>query len=101
MEVTTDTGHEITARKLMHIMLYDNGAVNRFEPDTKSKYPKTHFDAIVRACELFFDNHPEFLTDDDLDNIAAGELTENQEKYGIFPEYQAIDLALNSYFDIM
>lgn len=101
MEIKTDVGHQITARKLMHIMLYDNGAVNRFEPDGKYKYPKKIFDAITEACELFFDAHPEFLTDEDLDNIAAGEETENEEKYGIFPEYKLLNDVLNDYFEVM
>jgi hypothetical protein len=101
MEVKTDIGHQITARKLMHIMLYDNGAVIYCEPDGPNRYPKKIFDDITKACEIFFDAHPKFLTDEDLDNIAAGEETENQEKYGIYPEYEHLNNLLNDYFEIM
>lgn len=101
MEVSTDVGHQITARKLMHIMLYDNGAVSRFEPDGKHKYPKGIFEKVTQCCEEFFEAHPEFLTDDDLDDIAAGEQEENEAKYGIYPEYQPLNDALNEYFDLM
>ena len=101
MEVSTDTGHQITARRLMHIMLYDNGAVNRLEPDNPSKYPKKNFDAITSACEVYFENHPELLTDHNLEEMAAGEYEKNQAKFGVYPEYAALDKALNEYFDVM
>lgn len=101
MKVETDKGHEVTARQLMHNILYDNGAVNRWEPETLKRYPEKHFKAITAACENFFDAHPEFLTDEDLENIAAGELEENKLKYGIHPEYAALDDALNEYFEVM
>jgi len=99
MEVSTDVGHQITARKLMHIILYDNGLVNTFEPDTLKQYPVKYFDRITKACEVFFEAHPEFLTDEHLENIAAGELEENLEIYGIYPEYKELDEALNDYHD--
>lgn len=93
--------HEIIARQLMKIMLYDNGAVNRFEPETEKRYKSKHLKAITNACGVFFIAHPEFITDEDLDSIAAGELTENMEKYGIHPEYEALNNALNDYFEVM
>ena len=92
---------EIIARKLMQIMLYDNGAVNRFEPETEKRYKPKHLKEITRCCHTFFSAHPEFVTDDDLDNMGAGELEENKEKYGIFPEYKELDKALNAYFEVM
>jgi hypothetical protein len=101
MESKTDIGHQITARKLMHNMLYDNGAVNIHHPDNLKRYPKLIFDRITKACEIFFDAHPEFLTDDDLDDIAGGIEEDNQEKYGIYPEYKMLSDALNEYFDVM
>lgn len=99
MEVATDTGHQITARKLMEIILYDNGLVNRYEPDNISRYPKKYFDWITKACEVFFEAHPEFLTEEHLESIAAGEFEENQEIYGIYPEYAELDNALNNFHD--
>jgi hypothetical protein len=101
MEHLTDTGHQITARKLMEIMLYDNGAANRLEPDTKKRYPNKNFDRVTKACDVFFEAHPTLLTDENLDEIAAGEYNENAEKYGIYPEYKELSDALNEYFDVM
>ena len=103
MEVKTDIGHQITARKLMELMLYDNGCVYREggSSDKLSRYPKKHFDAITKACDTFFTNHPEFLTDEDLENITTGEHGEVQDKYGAYPEYKALDEALFEYFEVM
>lgn len=101
MEVSTDIGHQITARKLMHIMLYDNGAVNRFEPDKTRRYPKPIFDEIIQACSTLFDKHPDLLTDDNLEMIAAGCEDDVKEIFDTIPEYEALNEVLNRYFEIM
>jgi hypothetical protein len=101
MESNTDTGYQIVARKLMEIILYDNGAVNRFEPDDNRKYPVSHFNRITQACESLFEAHPSLLTDENLDDIASGEYEENQAKFGAYEEYRELDKALNEFFDII
>lgn len=101
MENPNDTGHQITARKLIEIMLYDNGAVNRLEPDNLKKYPQKLLETLTLACEVFFEKYPELLTDENLEEIAAGELEENEAKFGIYPEYIVLNGILNDYFDII
>jgi carotenoid cleavage dioxygenase-like enzyme len=101
MTVTNDRGHQVTARRLMEIMLYDNGAINRLEPDNLRRYPKKNFEAITNACDAFFTAHPDLLTDENTEEIAAGEYEENQTKFGTFKEYTSLDKALNDFFDRM
>lgn len=101
MEVSTDVGHQITARKLMHIMLYDNGVIIYCEPDNEARYPKFVFDKITKACEVLFDKHPELLTDDNLELIAAGCREDVDKIFKEIPEFENLDKLLNEYFDIM
>lgn len=93
--------YEIIARELMKIMLYDNGAVNRWEPETEKRYKKSHLKAITNGCEDFFSLHPELVTDDHLNNIGAGMEEENDDLYRIYPEFKNLDIALNKYFEVM
>ncbi len=94
--------YEVAARELMKIMLYDNGAdYNKMANETEARYKKKYLKLITNACEEFFGKYPQFITDEDFENIAAGELTENQNLYGIYPEYNNLNKALNEYFDVM
>ena len=99
MEVKTDTGYQIVARKLMEHVLYDNGAVDCWHPDNRSMYPKKHFDAITKAAEVYFEAHPEMLTDENLDEIASAGEDENNDKFGIHTEYAELDRVLNEWFN--
>lgn len=101
MENSQDRGHQITARAIMHNMLYDNGCINRIKPDGLKRYPKKIFNQITKACGLFFEAHPELLTEDNLDEIGCGMEEENEAKFGIYPEYELLNNLLNEYFDIM
>lgn len=94
-----DKGHLQIAIQMMVNIIYDNGMVNRFNPEHISTYPTKHVREIARTAGIYFEAHPDLLTDDDLNNICCGEYTENQEKYGIHPEYEAMDNALNSFFN--
>lgn len=96
MKTQIDLGHIEIARSLMKDIMYANGMVNRWRPE---KYPKKHVNRIAKSAGIFFDAHPEFLTDDDILNMADGFVEENQEKYGIYPEYKQLSDDLNEYFD--
>lgn len=96
---TLNPQHEIIARRLIQNILYDNGMVNRWEPESQKSYPKSHVRKISIVAGIFFDSHPELLTDDDLSNICCGEETENESKYGVYPEYKALNDSLNNYFN--
>lgn len=45
--------------------------------------------------------HPELLTDENLEEIAAGFEEDNEAKFGIYPEYVVLNGVLNDYFDVM
>ncbi len=101
MEVSTDIGYQIVARKIMESMLYDNGAVNRLEPDNEKRYPKVIFNEITLVCEKLFEKCPELLNDDNLELIACGCEDDQNELFGKYPEYDVLNEVLNRYFDIM
>ena len=91
-----DLGHIEIARSMMKEIMYDIGMVDRWHPE---KYPKKYVNAIAASAGVFFDAHPEILTDDDIYNICCGFVEENQEKYGELPEYKQLDIDLNRYFN--
>lgn len=91
--------HLEMAKSLMEEMMCCNGAVNIAEPLTDKRFGKPHLYAIARAAGAFFDAHPDLLNDDVINQMADGDWDENQETFGIYPEYKALDDALNEYFD--
>lgn len=92
------TKWEIVAIQMMREILYDNGGVNRFNPEP-NHWPVQHTRRIAKAAEIFFTAHPEFLNGEDIQSMCAGEEGENQARFGIHPEYAALEEALNKYFD--
>lgn len=87
---------DIIAKELMREIMYDNGMVNRWNPEV---YPKKCVDSISVAAGIFFEKNPDVLTNEHINNICCGEYTENQEKYGILEGYSELDEALNKYFN--
>lgn len=84
-----------TATKLMRNILYDNGMVNRLEPEF---IDPVWVEKISPIAERFFLIHPNLLTDDVLDEIATGEVDEIQRKYGSLTGFADLDNVLNEYF---
>lgn len=94
-----DKGHLQIAIQMMVNIVYDNGMVHRFDPEHSSTYPLKHVREIALTAGIYFDAHPELLTDEDLEQICCGEESEVQDKFGIHPEYQPMSDALNNFFD--
>jgi hypothetical protein len=94
-----DLGHLQIAIQMMVNITYDNSMVNRFDPERTSTYPVKYVREISRTAGIYFDAHPELLTDENLDEICCGEETEVAGKFGIHPEYQPMSNALNEFFD--
>jgi hypothetical protein len=84
---------------MMVNIVYDNGMVNRLDPERANTYPINHLRAIAISAGKYFDSHPELLTNENLDEICCGEESEAQTKFGFHPEYQAMSDALNNFFD--
>lgn len=93
--MTKEESEEI-ARAIMRAIQYDNGCVNRGE---KEKYPKRHLHAISMACNTFFSNYPHLINDEVIEEFAAGEEMELEEKYDGFEGFVTLDRALNAYFN--
>lgn len=90
---------DVIAKHLMAVIIYDNGGINRFQPEIEAMYPIDDVDRISIAAKNFFSVHPEFFNKEDMESICDGEETENEEKYGIYPEYQGLNDALNQFFN--
>lgn len=87
---------DIIAKQLMKEIMYDNGMVDRWHPE---KYPKKYVDKISLVAGVFFENNPDVLTNEDIENICCGELSENEEMYGKLHGYENLSKALNDYFN--
>lgn len=101
MEVITDNDYQIVARKMMEILLYDNGGININEPDNLKRYPIFIFDDITVACKIFFGTHPELLTDENLEEICTGEFSKIQNKYSQYSGFKKLDTSLGEFFNIL
>lgn len=88
--------HIEIAKSLMKEIMFDNGMVDRWHPE---KYPERWVNKIAKSAGVFFDAHPELLTNEDIENICCGEMEENEQKYGSLPEYEQLNKDLNNYFD--
>jgi hypothetical protein len=76
---TTATG-EIIAKAMMKAIQYDNGMVDRWNPE---RYPTNWVNRIGNIAELFFDDNVSVkLCDETIDQICAGEQGENETLYG-------------------
>lgn len=96
MEQLTKEQSDIIAMQLMKEIQYDNGWVDRNNPES---YPNKWIDKISPYAQVFFSANPNLLTNDDIENICCGELGENQELYGNLVGYKELDQVLNKYFD--
>ncbi len=84
------------ASDLMRRIMYDNGMVDRFRPESQSiEWAKV----IAPIAQKFFDANPDLLTDEHLDNITAGEYSENLALYSHLAGWKELDNALNAFFD--
>lgn len=87
---------EEKARRLMKEIMYANGCVNRWNPET---YPEEHVEVISKVANTFFGLHPELYNNDDILNICDGCLDENTMMYGHLKGYKELNDALNDYFE--
>lgn len=83
----------IIARELMELIVYDNNMV--VERESWRKYKRK----IQRECEKVFSLHPDFATDEWLENFAIGEATEKEELVKQYPELKRLDDLLNEFFN--
>ena len=88
--------HRDIAIKLMESIMYDNGWVNRLEPE---RFSPPWIKKIVAVAGPFFDRNPELVTDDILDEMGSGDYDEKQEKYGHLEGFAELDEVLNEYFE--
>ena len=88
--------HTDIAVKFMKNILYDNGIVNRIEPEY---IDQSWVLKIGVAADNFFTLHPYLLTDDVIDEIATGDVDEIESKYGQLEGFRELNQVLNEYFD--
>ena len=93
-----DNGHLEIAKSLMLEILYDNGYIDRWHTE-KSQFSKKWQIKIAPVAAMFFDKHPELLTNEHIENICCGEVGENEEMYGKIEGYKELLDILNEYFN--
>ncbi len=91
-------GWETIARKIMQDIIYDNGFVDRWHPETPEMYPDEWVDKIKASAKNFFSKHTNYLTIKDITAIAVGCYDENVEEYGS-PEYEQLERTINEYYE--
>jgi hypothetical protein len=64
-----DKGDIEIAKSLMKKIMYDNGAVDRWNPE---KYPEKWVSKIAPIAGNFFEKNPELLTDENITVLACG-----------------------------
>lgn len=75
-------GWETIARTIMQYIVYDNGLVNRWHPESEALYPVEWIEKLKEASKIFFSKHTNYLTTKDIESIAIGCYDENVEEYG-------------------
>jgi hypothetical protein len=93
-----DNGHIEIAKSLMKEIMYEAGAVDRWNPE---KYPEKWINKIAPIAGNFFDLHPELLTNENIELLANGSdkcdgTFDGLEDYEGFNELSKV---LNEYFD--
>ena len=85
------------ANYLMIIILIDNGYI--LKEDIEKQINQSYIDYIFKYSFPFFDKYPEFIEIECLEEICCEEYSENEEKYGKYPEYIQLQAALNNFFN--
>lgn len=85
------------AKQIMENIQNDCGAANRFEGGFK--YPENWVNLIAGHSQYLFDNHPELLTDNFLNDISCGGEEVRTEICKKYPEFQNLDGVLENYFE--
>lgn len=100
VKIALDLNHENSGKAiaclLMKNVMYDNGMVNRWEPE---KYPLAVVQRIAAPAKAFFAVHPDLLTVEHLDQIATGFEEDIAERYGKLPGFVELHNALNDWFN--
>jgi len=87
------------ARRLIKEISYANGAVDRFNPEGDHLYPGEHVRKIAVTAGVFFGKYPDLWTDDDIENITDGEISEVELLYGDKEYFKQLHDSLNDYFN--
>lgn len=97
MEITfTFEDCKIIAEQIMENIAYDNGTVDRWHPMT---YPSKWLNNIAKKSFIFFNENPQLMNDEDIEEICNGEETEVQNKYSNLKGWDELNKVLNEYFD--
>ena len=92
-------GWETIARQIMQAIIYDNGFVDRYNPEAEALYPMESLNAIKEASRIFFSNHINYLTIKDINTIAIGCHDEIVAEYGRFSEYKELETTINDWYE--
>ena len=95
-------GEEI-ARSLMLEILYDNGYIDRWHTE-KSQVSEKWLKRIIPIADKFFNDHPELLTNEHIENIGLGGIMGDPDEdldviYKDYPDISSLRDILNEYYD--
>lgn len=87
----------LLARELMRLIMYDNGCVNRLEPEASyAPYNKLHEKIIAKAVRAFRRANPDKVFDHDFWEDTTMGTGEMLIKYN---HHEELDKSLNDYFE--
>ena len=94
-----DKGYEEISKSLMLELLYENGYIDRENPESKQVSQKW-LAKIAPIAGEFFDKHPDLLTDENIEIMAnGGEIGDPNEAFKEYPDIKPLMDILNEYFD--
>jgi hypothetical protein len=91
-----DKGNEEIAKSIMLEIQYDNGVIDRYNPEYIS--PKW-LELISEKAGAFFDLHPELLTDENIELICLGNDDGHFEGFNEIEGYSELNKVLDDFFD--
>jgi len=84
------------AVKFMKEIMYDNGMVNRLEPE---RYEVKYINHIAIPAGTFFQANPDLPIDETINEIATMEYVEMMNKYSYLNGFESLNEALEDFFN--
>lgn len=89
----------LIARYMIRLIMYDNGAINRNQPDDESRYPENHVINIAFCCAGFFRYNPDMYTEEIINTLCIGDEDDVEKLFFDKTNFKYLHQSLNNYFN--